>query len=203
MDPESLQLSPEEWAVFQDRDFLPLKQQVWAKLEGRLALLHQALWAEVSQDAHLPAVVRQGRGKRSRGENYQAFPYRVLDCPSVLEKEDWFLFRALIMWGHSLSFHFILKGRFQASFAPTLWEKRHQLSSGWMLHLGEDPWRWIQGEEKEVSLAQMEASHETAPLLSRPHIKLSRYLPLNSYAKLGQQGLKSWQEIRSVLGSQA
>ncbi|MEQ8623997.1 MAG: hypothetical protein RJQ00_04055 [Vicingaceae bacterium] len=50
--------------------------------------------------------------KVSKGENFEGYPFRVLDYPRVFTTNDVFAFRTLIWWGNIISFTLHLKGKY-------------------------------------------------------------------------------------------
>jgi len=108
MDKDKLEFTPKEFRLLSDQEILPLKQAILKKLEVLLDLLHTDLRKEVSPHAgDLPDFLLVNPGKLSRGDNYQAFAYRILDYPAFFQKQDWLFFRTLILWGHPVGFHFM------------------------------------------------------------------------------------------------
>jgi len=50
--------------------------------------------------------------KVSKGENFEGYPFRILDFPRVFTTKDVFAFRTLIWWGNLISFTLHLKGKY-------------------------------------------------------------------------------------------
>ena len=105
------QLTEKELAIFQDYEFMPLKAKVWAKIEALLSQLQQQLEEKIPEFSNqLPTDLIYSSGKLSRGENYKTYSYRVMDYPRVFQGSDIFTYRCVVLWGHPIGFHLILKG---------------------------------------------------------------------------------------------
>jgi hypothetical protein len=187
-------LSPEEWAVWQDRQFMPLKASAWVKLEASMALLRDAL-ASYLTDTQAPAAWLRSSGKIQRGENYRSYPYRVLDLPAVTGPEGLLLFRTVLLWGHPIGWHLILGGAALEPYRAGLREACRRLDGRYLLSRQPDPWRW---EPDPDGQEPFPAACETLqhPL---PFVKITRYEPLDAYARLPTLGLAVWQDFEAVL----
>ncbi|MDN4164205.1 hypothetical protein QWY31_01765 [Cytophagales bacterium LB-30] len=71
------------------------------------------------------------RGKISRGNNHEGFPYLVLDCPNHYTTKDTFAFRVMVWWGKHItiglhleghSFHKLKDSVLLASLAKDYWQ---------------------------------------------------------------------------------
>lgn len=193
----SYQLNPEEFDVFADRDFMPLKQKVWVKLEGILSILaDRELRLLEEYQGLLDIDLSQPFPKTSRGENYKSYSYRVLDFPRLLEKEDIFLFRCMVLWGHPIGFHLILSGKYQRAYAEKLLSARKHLPFPAYYAAQESPWIWE--SDAEGLLALSSNSHIDHTL--RDFCKLSSFIPLGDYRKIPDKGediFRTWLRLIS------
>lgn len=189
------QLSPKEFSIFLDDQFMPLKQKVWGKLEGILSLLAdkelpliQELGGNLNIDLSVPGP------KISKGENYNSYSYRVLDFPRVLEKKDMFLYRAMVLWGHPIGFHLILSGKYQEAFAEKLVLGLHTLPFEVKYAQHDTPWIWEAGADGWLDMTDDQWINPT----ERQFFKLSSFIPLGAYPRIperGEQILKAYLEI--------
>lgn len=193
-----IQLSEAEFSILSDRTHFEIRERLNAKINQLLLELKQEL-SKVHQQT--PAGLT-GKGwiseaKLSRGENYKGLPYRVLDYPAHFSRAHTFLFRALVLWGHHLSFHLILTGDFITEFGPRLSAGFADLT-GSHFHLSQQasPWEWELDATSHLALSALspEQFHEQVtqgiPLSENDtrFVKLSRSLDLNEYARLPQVG---------------
>lgn len=192
-------LSPAEWAVFQDKSFMPLKAAVCQQVESILADVHQDL-KSVPFPEKIEEAIRQSTPKLSKGENHHTYAYRVLDYPRVFAGEDMFLFRVMMLWGHHLSVHLIVRGTYQAQYLPAFKQAREALDDSWQVSLDPNPWTWIPTMAKEIPLQQTDDILWDQTLSRHPFVKLSRYLPLQSLAELPALSKAYWAQWLSLLG---
>lgn len=187
-------LGKQEWAALEDRSYLPLKHRVTAYIEAQLLETGRRLQADLSSSVpgFLPDVLRQTPGRLSRGEAYLEQAYRVYDFPRFFDKEDFFLFRCLVLWGHHISFHLILSGRFAADWGPGLMKQTAEIAPDWRWATQADPWVWDQDAAGWIDLDHIE-SHELYRLgQGLPYCKFSRFLPLDNLPGLPQLGTENW-----------
>lgn len=192
-----LPLSPEEWRVFQDLTFMPLKQQVWEKMEQLLEDFSQVLSADLSPTL-FPFEEKSGKAKISRGENYHSYAYRVLDYPRLHQGKEFLLFRTLILWGHPIGFHLILSENYRRKLGPTLPTRLLQLPQYWQISAQDSPWIW---EPRETNLPFMHTLQEqeiNRLLRERKFLKISRFLPLERYSEIGPIGRETWRSLTPV-----
>ncbi|MDX2283683.1 MAG: hypothetical protein NW241_05950 [Bacteroidia bacterium] len=187
-------LSPEEWAVLQDRRFMPLKASVWHKLEASMGLLRDALAAHLTE-SQAPDTWKRGSGKIQRGENYHTYAYRVLDMPAVAAPSGLLLFRTVLLWGHPIGWHLILGGTELERYRAGLPEACRRLDARYLLSRQPDPWRWEPDPDgQEPFPGACEALTQ-----SLPFVKITRYEPLDAYVQLPELGLSVWQDFEAVL----
>jgi hypothetical protein len=75
---------------------------------------------EVLQEEYQTAFSISPPPKVNRGENYQGFPYLVMDYPRIFSQEHIFAFRTLFWWGNFISCTLHLKGDFLNDFADRI-----------------------------------------------------------------------------------
>jgi len=187
-----MRLSEEELVILENDTFMPLKARVCEKVEQELAALHVDLKKILDAfDFGKFPEIKQSRGKLSKGENYHDYAYRVLDYPSILTREDMFLFRIMMLWGDAFSFHFILSGRYMEEFLPTLKKKRGHAPHGLQLARHEDPWTWHRSAAGWTDWKNSPGEELDEIIRQRNFFKLTYFLPLKSYNSLGEEA-KAW-----------
>jgi hypothetical protein len=99
-------------------DWILTKQRIIEKvyqLFGSLSLEMQS--SIMRMQRLLPAEILQSSPKISKGEQYEALPYVVLDYPRCFSKEHVFAIRTFFWWGNYFSISLHLKGKYQQQFA--------------------------------------------------------------------------------------
>lgn len=198
-DPAS-QLSHAELEVLKDSHFYPHKHSASKKIEKILAQLYKRLHADTQANVEtlIPEIL-SSTGKISRGENYLMFPYRVLDYPKILEKEDLLLFRTMVLWGDSISFHLILSGRFKTRYQSQILSQIQKLGPSAQLSLQDSPWHWRSKSEELRSTEALRTEEAKQILQNREFIKISYFYPLDRMQDTIKLGLEKWQIIKKLL----
>ncbi len=77
--------------------------------------------------------------KISKGENYNSFPYVLMDYPAVFGKENIFAVRTMFWWGQFFSITLHLKGSYKDKYAPLIL-KNLQWENDVYLAVGDEEW---------------------------------------------------------------
>jgi hypothetical protein len=112
-----IQLSADEMKLVADPEWILTKHRVIKKvylLFGELSAQMQTYLQQ--QDHDLPQQVIQLPPKISKGEQYEAMPYVVLDYPRLFSKEEVFAVRTFFWWGNYFSITLHLKGKYQQQY---------------------------------------------------------------------------------------
>ena len=112
-----IQLSAAEMQLVKNSGWILTKHRIIEKvyhLFGNLTGQMQ-LYLQERKDV-LPAEVLQPTPKISKGEQYEALPYVVLDYPRLFSKENVFAVRSFFWWGNYFSITLHLKGKFHKQF---------------------------------------------------------------------------------------
>lgn len=191
--------SPEEWSVWSDRDFMPMKVKVWAKLEEELIeCLKMVELLPLPVD--LPLEWFATKGRIYRGENYHSYSYRSLDFPKYVKGEDLLLLRVVLLWGHPAGIHLICSGTPRKRLLSTLTLRRKTLSAYWHLACHSTPWTWEPDAAGWVALPTLSDHEWKACHTQRDFVKVSRFLSLDSLSALGPFVQDAWQEMIGWLG---
>ena len=193
-------MTHKEWELFQNQEFMPVKQQVYGKLEGMLAEVKRRIEVEVHEASQLlPQEMLQSTGKLSRGENYFSFAYRVMDYPRIFSGPDMFLFRCMVLWGHYLGFFVMLKGVYQQKWGANLYPLTHHTENGAFIYTGADPWTWWQKDPHWVSLVEFGPTHYQRLIGEHPFLKLGIFYPLVEYVHLPMHASTLWRKVQQLL----
>lgn len=173
---------------------MPLKQQVSVKLETILAELRSQLAARIQAHPGIPVELKQSLGKITRGENYQAYAYRVLDYPARFSADGVFTFRTLVLWGHHVGFHLILSGAYLQSYGPAI-RSVNQPSFFWDQR--ESPWEWFRQQEMPLSTLSVEEKEKQG--IDKGFVRINAYLPLEAYHRIPAFGMQFWEIWQTAL----
>jgi hypothetical protein len=192
----SLKLNDEEWSVFQDQRFMPLKQKVWQKMEAILHELARAIKTDLATETGaLPSGWETASAKISRGENYQTYSYRVLDYPRVHQGQEFFFFRTLFLWGHPIGFHMIFSQEYRDFLSPDIAQRLKHLSLDWRLSAQDNPWLWEEAHPQLFPIADLGREEIERIVSARKFLKISRFLPLENYLSVPEEGKRTWRDL--------
>ncbi len=135
------ELTPQQFALVQDRELLADKARASALLVDHLKRLAPELVARVGERApcwRVPDRFDADAFQVARGESLDGLPYQYLDAPRCFGKEAILAFRVLVWWGRSLNCCWVIKGpHLQAAL-----ERLHGLEPPLGVWTDADIWRW-------------------------------------------------------------
>ncbi|MCI4668796.1 MAG: hypothetical protein MRZ79_11720 [Bacteroidia bacterium] len=195
-----MRLSKEELEILMDAEFLPLKAIVCQRVENNLLQLGNTYQSELQEwkSDNFPELL-MGNYRISKGENYRSLAYRVLDYPSVLGKDDMFLFRTMMLWGDAFSWHLILAGKYLEAFGLNLIDGWESVPEGAFLSLHDNPWIWHQSDENWIEKGKLKPEMIREELRKRKFLKISHFLPLDQYSLLESRGLELLKSYLNIL----
>ena len=143
---------PDEIALLSNPTFFEQKRNATEKLKRLMEQLRLAFLEEIRpNDLLAPVATDFLKGQIAKGENYEGYPYVMLDFPKHFGKESIFTFRTLFWFGHALIFSVILAGThledYRKKFAgcyERLCEARVQIGIG-------DVWDWRERASRQLS----------------------------------------------------
>lgn len=182
-----LSLSPAEESMVKDREVILTKNRILQKVGLMLSSI-----GEDMVEYELPSSIPFSTPKISRGENYNGFPWMVLDYPRVSSGEGILFIRSFFWWGNFFSSTLQLSGEFNKSFLPKLenkWEGLHPF----MIGVNEDP--WVHTNEPNNYLP---FNSETEVYLNKyEHTKIARFWTLDEWSK--EKGVQTWKELVELI----
>jgi len=112
-----IQLSPEEMQLVTNSEWILTKHRVIDKVYHLFGSLSDQMQLYLQEKNGLyPSGLLQFAPKISKGEQYEALPYVVLDYPRVFSKEDVFAVRSFFWWGNYFSITLHLKGKYREQY---------------------------------------------------------------------------------------
>jgi hypothetical protein len=134
-----------------DTNFFDIKRTLTGKIIDGMGLLGDSLTHDVVNPAISAIGYRSVQAKISRGENFNGYPYIVLDCPRLNDTHSEVICRTIFWWGHSWSLHFALQG---SALQHINYQRVARLSNNWQVYTGDNLWE------------QHPAAHELIPVHS-------------------------------------
>ncbi|MEO0896601.1 MAG: hypothetical protein AAFY71_09400 [Bacteroidota bacterium] len=194
-----MEFTASELVKFTDKEFFPAKIRICQQVEAELASLLERMKAWVGENKFqvLPGLSKS-HGKISRGENYHSYPYRVLDYPNLINKDNLFILRSMFLWGDSFSFHLILSGTYMDEYRDDFVNNRASFE-GWSLAVHDDPWKWFAKEEGWKDFANLEEMELQSFLKQRAFFKISCFLDLREYEEFSFKAMNNLAKVFDTL----
>ncbi len=189
----------EELALLSNPRFFEQKLQATEKLKRLMEEIRLALLEEIRPEELLaPSTTDFLKGQIAKGENYEGYPYVMLDFPKQFGKESIFTCRTLFWYGHALIFSVILAGEHLETYRGNF-ERHYERLCEARLYFGiDDVWDW------RDSAARLLTMDEKALLLARPQpfLKLMKRLSpdvLSDKGNVLNEAKSFYQTIKPVI----
>ncbi|MBK8362435.1 MAG: hypothetical protein IPL24_01785 [Bacteroidetes bacterium] len=185
-----LNFSNEEMQVLVDKKFFELKHSSTAKMIELFGMLEVELKSVFSEAALNVEGLNSSSGKIFRGENYKLFPYVLLDCPRMFNKQSVFAFRSMFWWGNEFTFTLHIQGNAWEYFKPKLIRNLERLTeSDIYFCVNESPWQYHLGTDNYLLLNSQKNLELALQILSaKDFVKLTRKLSISEYKSVIQVG---------------
>ncbi len=176
--------SEEEMNVLMDLHFFKLKHSATAKLVGLFGDLERKLKAEIEHYEQFPIEINISSGKIFRGENYNSYPYVMLDFPRLFSAKSIFAFRSMLWWGNEFSFTLHLQGDAFEHYKNIISEHLRNLKGkGFYCCVNESPWQYTFSRDNYLPLDEMDEKL-MSELGGKGFIKLARKLDIAEYPQM-------------------
>ncbi len=170
-----LDFSKKEIEFLRDLHFFELKTAISQKIIRLFCEIEADLKTTIKESSFtFPVNVFQKGGKISKGENYNNYPYFVLDYPRLFSRKDIFSFRSVLWWGNYLSNNFLIAGQSLDRYREHLLKKIPDMhNTAWKICIESTPWRLENDDSNLVELSSLGIRKTSIILKSHPFIKLS------------------------------
>lgn len=139
----------------QNTNFFDAKRE----LTGKIIYSLEQLGEHLLQEVIIPVMPANGYNvsgfKVSRGENFNGYPFIVLDCPRINDTQSEVICRTIFWWGHHWSLHFALQGK---ALKRLNLNAIHQFDETWQLYTGNHLWEQNPSIEESIPLHTFDAS---------------------------------------------
>lgn len=199
----NLSLSEEELAVLVNKRFFDIKHKVTRNIMEEFAALElivKPLWQ--ASEISFPGLNRDA-GKIFRGENYNGYPYIVLDYPRLFNKQEVFAGRTMLWWGNDISFTLHLQGR--------AWDHyKDQITMGLTestladldICILDNPWEYHRQKDNYIPLNTFLKYHGDVEIKNLPFLKLSQSMAITDYRLIRERGRNFYAEMITLIGNQ-
>jgi hypothetical protein len=189
----------DEIALLSNPRLFEQKLRATEKLKGLMEQIRTVLLADIDPHELLAPIGTDFlKGQIAKGENYEGYPYVMLDFPKHFGKESIFTFRTLFWYGHSLIFSMIVAGTYLQTYRRNF-EHHYDALCEANLHIGlEDVWDWR--ERAAVLLTQENKSHLLK--LDLPFLKVMKRLApavLESEQEVLKEAKAFYQTVKPII----
>ncbi|MFM8432109.1 MAG: hypothetical protein ACKOA1_04860, partial [Bacteroidota bacterium] len=132
------------------------------------------------------------RGKIFRGENYEGFPYTLLDFPRYFSKDAVFAVRTMCWWGNEFSTTLHLQGKALEFYRGDLTLRLERLFGKEIyMCVNHTPWKYGFYESNYRRLDELTAVAASQIIADSGFLKISRKTTLDDFFKLKSEGLET------------
>lgn len=198
-----MQFDKNESDLLFNTELFPLKRRVNQKL---YVLFEQIKMRLKDTKEHKQFIFPQGTdsetGKISQGENYQSYPWVMLDFPKLFNKEEIFAFRTLFWYGHYFSCSLLLSGTCAVFYLPQILKNRALLTgSAICIATHKDPWQHEVNEEVCVPQENLTDAEIITFAEEKGFIKFTVKFISTNPAEIEKKVLENYIKLLEVLGS--
>lgn len=199
MQVSKLNLSKQEAEAVVDRDFFLLKHSITGKIIDLFGEMESEFKSRFSHFNIDYDGLNFSAGKIFRGENYQLYPYIMLDYPRLFSTETIFAFRTMFWWGHEFSFTLHLQGRAFEKYSEVIFASLDKLKGKQVYYcVNETPWQY-DFSGKNYQLLDQSISKEE--FFKKPFMKLSRRIGADQFEMAAEYGFETFELFFDMLKS--
>jgi hypothetical protein len=166
--------TPEELALICDPTPFELKHAATQKLKALMERIRETYLRYVQpQHTLCPEQTDFSRGQIAKGENYEGYPYVMLDFPKFYGQGEIFTYRTMFWYGHYFIFSLILAGTHLQTYQRRLQTHLIRFAEEDFLVAKAELWDWRR--TAFLSLRKASAS-ELLPIMQLPFLKLAKVL---------------------------
>ncbi len=111
-------------------------------------------------------TIKARNPKITKGENYNGFPYVIMDYPASFEKDNIFALRTMFWWGNFFSITLHLSGKYKLAFEQNILKGQSD-DSRLYLAVGDSEWQHHFGEDNYLAISKI--PNEALPIIRDKH----------------------------------
>ncbi|MFT3932982.1 MAG: hypothetical protein QM726_05140 [Chitinophagaceae bacterium] len=193
-----IQLSTEEMQLVSNSHWILTKHRIIEKVYHLFGNLSEQMQSALQVPGILPEAVLSLPPKISKGEQYEAMPYVVLDYPRYFTKEDVLAVRSFFWWGHYFSITLHLKG----NYCKLYYKKIAAAVAAKKLN---DHYFSVSGNEFSFNLESENYTQENVFVRlaneeqSIPFLKLSYKIPFEQWPHAEMEFMHAFQQLLNLM----
>ncbi len=198
MEDSKIRLSAAEMELANDANVILTKNTIIKKTTALLITVQQEMQDGASlytNNNHMFAVPP----KISKGENYNGFPYLVLDYPRLADEKGIFFIRSMFLWGHFFSSTLHLSGAYQQGQAQKIGEAFSSLSvNKYWVGVNTDPWQHHFGSNNYKPIESFLQREFDELMIHHPQIKIAASWPIVLWDEVPGHLFRSWRFLMGL-----
>ncbi len=156
-DETKIMLSEQELEIVKDTNWILTKQEIIRKVyrlfNNQVSVINKSLYDINSGNTE---AIRYGVPRISKGENYNGYPYVMLDYPATFNKEKILALRTMFWWGHFFSITLHLSGEYKEWYEERICSRLiESVGSDFFVCVNEDQWQHHFESSNYVELNQL------------------------------------------------
>ncbi len=201
MNAAKIRLSPTEMELVMNAECILTKNSILKKVNDLLNQLQMQQREYLhGLDDKLPEKVLRSSPKISRGDNYNGFPWLVLDYPKHFDRSTIFAIRVMFLWGNFFSITLHLAGDYKMALEkkiiaalPVLKEQQFYCC------INEEQWEHHFENNNYLPVVDISAAHFEKIVGSNSFIKLAKKIPLDKWDEADNLLLSYFRQIINVV----
>ncbi|MFC4262252.1 hypothetical protein ACFOWM_05155 [Ferruginibacter yonginensis] len=191
-------LSSGELALAADKNVILTKRKVIQTVEHLFAEqipTIQLLFAPVFADFE---PLLSATPKIFKGENYEGFPYVMLDYPAHFSKNNVAAVRTMFWWGHAFSITLHLKGDYKIAFEQNLIKNKLLGQNNVWVCINEKEWEHHFEPTNYIIASTINATQKVA-LQHQKFLKIAVQFPISTNKNISQLLEEAYQQMAELL----
>jgi hypothetical protein len=186
-------LSDGELAMASDKNIILTKRAVIETAAALFNTLIPLIYENFNTSILHVENIASSIPKITKGENYNGFPYVILDCPAVFMKKNIFAIRTMFLWGNFISITLHISGKYKKYFEKNIFKRIKQdeifficiAENEWQHHFNEDNYKKVSAiNQAEMKTIQTKDFIKVALKYELHHWNMMQSLLPEGYKKI-------------------
>ena len=177
-----IMLSVQELEIVNDTSWILTKQEIIKKVyvlfNEQLPVIGE-LFSNTKKE--YPGKLLSAVPKISRGENYNGFPYVILDYPAIFEKEKIFALRTMFWWGNFFSITLHLSGEYKKMYGRDMFERLALYPDDFYICVNDNAWQHHFEASNYIAFRELEESGVQNLIHQKDFLKIAVKIDLNRW----------------------
>lgn len=189
--------SSEEHDFLSQKEIYTIKKEVTEKLKVILMNTSEKISGISAKNLKVLPEKILTKGKISKGENYQGYPYIILDNPRLFNQHSILVYRTMILYGHYASCHLQIHGDFLNQYKNSIYYNLKNFSDGnYYIPNGPSPWIY---HLEDGGFDKLNMTLSMNDLFKHSFFKISSFLPISEIENLPDLSSLTFEKCLTLL----